>query len=197
MSKYALVDNTQVIHYIIAGYIPGSSYSPPSGLNLYLVDDAAIIGDGWDNENQIFTPLEDPLVLTPEQRADANIVALQVAVIGALYLLGGKAATSHGHVIADVTGLQAALDAKQGGITAAAHIAAPTGGAATNAATNAPTNLTGLLAVISSSELNSTNTKQNDLAAKYNDLAGRHNALCTIVATLLSHLEAQALQAAS
>lgn len=73
-------------------------------------------------------------------------------------------------------------------ITEAAHIA----DAETDAATNAPTDfnvITTLLGTLTN-EVNSGNTRYNDLATKYNDLATKVN-------TLFSHLESQGLQADS
>ena len=87
--------------------------------------------------------------------------------------------------IASISGLQAALDAKNPLITIAANIS----DSQTNAATDAPTNLNTVTTLLGSltGQVNSTNAKQNDLATKYNDPATKFN-------TLLSHLEAQGLQ---
>lgn len=101
-----------------------------------------------------------------------------------------KARTNHtgAQAIGTVTGLQAALDAKQMAIASGAHIA----DAATNAATNSPTNLNPVTTLLGglTGEVNATNAKQNDLAAKYNDLAAKYN-------TLLDRMEAQSLLLAS
>lgn len=77
--------------------------------------------------------------------------------------------------MSDINGLISAMAGKHPSIATGAHINA--------APADAPTNLTGLLITVLTDQLNSTNTKQNDIATKLN--------------TLLSRLEAQGLLSAT
>lgn len=86
MPKYALVDNTQVVKFLIPDHVLGSAFVIPSNLNLFLVDDATVIGDGWDNELQVLTPLDPSLELTEQQQNNARLVALEAANEGRKFL---------------------------------------------------------------------------------------------------------------
>lgn len=141
---------------------------------------------------------------------------------GAWADLTGKPSTfppsTHGHAIADVSGLQAALDAKQGSIAPGSAIA----DAATNAATDAPTNastaaatnlsassvdILGITVPTNSSytalvaahndlatKYNAAATNLNSAATKYNAAAAKYNDAAAKLNTLISNLEAQGIQ---
>lgn len=98
-------------------------------------------------------------------------------------------------VMSTVSGLQSALNAKQGVITPAPTILDAANDGATNAAANAETDVNILKGLPDLEDaLVSSNVSQNDLANKYNALAAKYNDLATKFNALVNNLENQGLQ---